>query len=97
MKGKNINLIDKKTFDLLFTNKDINHIYEEDENLLTKLSNPNENNYKCTLLLFIVRMLLLQPAIEKLSSENSNLYYYYTKLIQNGASIMVKDSHGRTS
>jgi len=97
MKGKNINLIDKKTFDLLFTNKDINHIYEEDENLLTKLSNPNENNYKCTLLLFIVRMLLLQPAIEKLSTENSNLYYYYTKLIQNGASIMVKDSHGRTS
>ena len=97
MKGKNINLIDKKTFDLLFTNKDINHIYEEDENLLTKLSNPNENNYKCTLLLFIVRMLLLQPAIEKLSTENSNVYYYYTKLIQNGASIMVKDSHGRTS
>ena len=97
MKGKNINLIDKKTFDLLFTNKDINLIYDEDENLLTKSSNPNENNYKCTLLLFIVRMLLLQPAIEKLSSENSNLYYYYTKLIQNGASIMVKDSHGRTS
>ena len=99
MKGNNILNINKNIFDLLFTNKDINQLYPEDESLLDKnlKSDNNKNNqYRCSLLLYIVRNLLKQSSQGKPSEQHLNLKYYYKKLIQNGASITQKDSKGRT-
>ena len=94
MKGNNINSINKEIFDLLFTNKDINHLYEEDEKIINKL-NPQEN-YKCTLLIFLVRMILKHGLFKEKQSEKNCLKYFYNQLIQNGASFTQKDSLGRT-
>ena len=96
MKGNNINIIQKEIFDLLFTNKDINQLYKEDEKNINNLYHEKEDNYNCSLLLYVVRNILKQPLLEGLSQKKSNLKYYYEKLIQNEASIMVKDSYGRT-
>ena len=105
MKGKNISRLNKNIFDLLFTNKDINQLNDEDESLIDNSDNneikDNKDNeeekteYKCSLLLYVVRKLLKQPSEGKPSEEKTNLKYFYKKLIQNGASIMQKDSKGR--
>ena len=105
MKGKNISRINKNIFDLLFTSKDINQLNDEDESLIDNSdkdeSNDNKgeeekrNEYKCSLLLYVVRKLLKQPSEGKPSEEKMNPKYFYKKLIQNGASIMEKDTKGR--
>ena len=106
MKGANINRINKNIFDLLFTNKDINQLNSEDESLIDDSYNENDNDkdkennkkeeYKCSLLIYVVRKLLKQPSEGKASELKTNLKYFYKKLIQNGASISQKDSRGRT-
>ena len=91
IKGNNINLITQDIFDLLFTTKNINQLYEEDEKLINKSN--RINSYKCSVLLYIVRIML------KKSDETifyTKLYYFYEKLIKNGASINEKDSYGRS-
>ena len=107
MKGNNINSINREIFDLLFTNKDINQLYEENE---IKFDLNSQKTYKCSLLLFIIRNMLKRsisktgveiftsppPLLNSLNfSLESNLQYFYKKLIQNGASINQKDSNGR--
>ena len=94
MKGKNINIINKEIFDLLFTNKDINQLYEEDENNINKSN--KKSKYKCSILLYVVRVLLQQSSLDGASEEKLILKYIYNKLIQNGASIIEKDSYGKT-
>ena len=101
MKGNNINLINKNIFDLLFTVKDINQLNSEDESLIeysnnnndTKEKNDKFSDYKCSLLLYVVRKLLKQPSR---GEAYNTLKYFYKKLIQGGASIIEKDTHGRT-
>ena len=105
MKGDNIRRINKNIFDLLFTSKDINQLNSENESLIEhssddvndKKEKKEKDDYKCSLLLYVVRKLLKQPSQGKPTEEQLNLKYYYQKLIQNGASIMQKDTHGRTS
>ena len=105
MSGKNINRVNKNIFDMLFTNKDINQLNKEDESFIENSENDDINNeknknvnktYKCSLLLYVVRKTLKQPSEGKPSETKLNLKYFYKKLIQNGASIMQKDTHGRT-
>ena len=90
-KGNNINLINKDIFNYLFTNKDINKIFEQDEKLINN-NISKKTTYKCSLLLLIIRKIL---NLEK-SLEQSNLFYFYKKLIEGGASIFEKDTYGRT-
>ena len=101
MKGNNINRIYKNIFDLLFTNKDINQLNPEDESLIEYSKNNNEtkekndklSDYKCSLLLYVVRKLLKHSPKEE---KYNTLKYFYKKLIQGGASIIEKDTHGKT-
>ena len=94
-KNNNINIISKETFDLLFTNKNINQVNPYDESLLdiNEKSNKNKTEYKCTLLLYIIRLMLKSTTNQK----NENYQYFLTKLIQNGASLVEKDSYGKSS
>ena len=99
MKGDNINHINKNIFDLLFTIKDINQLNPEDESLIEYSSTSKDmqeknQDYKCSLLLYVVRKLLKLPSQK--NSQYTNLKYFYKKLIQTGASIIEKDTHGRT-
>ena len=99
MKGENINIINKNIFDLLYTIKDINQLNPEDESLIEYSNNRKDNkedkqDYKCSLLLYVVRKLLKLPSQK--NSQYINLKYFYKKLIQTGASIIEKDTHGRT-
>ena len=100
MKGENINCINKNIFDLLFTIKDINQLNPEDESLIEYSNSGNDtkekkdNDYKCSLLLYVVRKLLKLPSQK--NSQYTNLKYFYKKLIQSGASIIEKDTNGRT-
>ena len=94
MQGRNIGKINKIIFDLLFTNKDINQLNTEDESLIDNDADKNQE-YKCSLLLYVVRKLLKQPSSGKPTEEKLNLKYFYKKLIQNGASIMQKDTYGK--
>ena len=99
MKGDNINRINKNIFDLLFTIKDINQLNPEDESLIeysstSKDKQEKNQDYKCSLLLYVVRKLLKLPSQK--NSQYTNLKYFYKKLIQTGASIIEKDTHGRT-
>ena len=108
MKGSNISMINQKIFDMLFTNKDINQLYKENEDFIENSNintekdkekikeNKSNKEYKCSLLLYVVRKLLKQPSGGKPTEEKLNLKYFYKKLIQNGASIMQKDTNGRT-
>jgi hypothetical protein len=95
-KDNNINLINKDIFDLLFTTKNINQINLLDESLIDKNKNVvkkkhfKEDNYKCSLLLYIIRLMLNNQA-------NDNYKYFYQKLIQNGASLMERDSYGKSA
>ena len=91
-KGNNINIINKDIFNYLFTNVDINNIFEQDEKLINN-NIMKKTTYKCSLLLLIVRKMI---NLEKKSLQQSNLFYFYKKLIEGGASIMEKDSYGRT-
>ena len=96
-KGNNINIINKNIFDLLFTNNQINELYEENENIINKLNDSNNNNtYKCSLLIVIVRIILVKTLTNGISFEKSYFKYFYNKLIENGASVTVKDSYGKT-
>ena len=95
-KDNNINLINKDIFDLLFTTKNINQINLLDESLIDKNKNVvkkkhfKEDNYKCSLLLYIIRLMLNNQT-------NDNYKYFYQKLIQNGASLMERDSYGKSA
>ena len=92
-KNNNINSINKKIFDLLFTTKNINQINSYDENLLEPNKNKQKIEYKCTLLLYIIRLMLKSD----LNQKNENYIYYFKTLIQNGASLIEKDSCGKSA
>ena len=80
MKGDNINHINKNIFDLLFTIKDINQLNPEDESLIeysstSKDKQEKNQDYKCSLLLYVVRKLLKLPSQK--NSQYTNLKYFY--------------------
>ena len=88
-KNNNINIISEKIFDLVFTNKNINQVNSYDESLL----DINKSEYKCTLLLYIIRLMLKSTINQK----NDKYIYFFKKLIQNGASLIEKDSRGKSA
>ena len=92
VENSSINIITKDIFDLLFTNKNINQLNSVNENLIeknNKKENKDKNIYKCPLILFLIRLML--------QKNNDNFEYFYTKLIQNGASLIEKDSLGKSA
>ena len=90
IEGNNINIITKEIFDLLFTNKNINKLNLVDETLIEKnIKKEKKNNYQSPVLLLLIRLML--------QKSNDNFEYFYQKLIKNGASIMEKDSYGKSA
>ena len=88
--GNNINVISKDIFNLLLTSKNIDQMNTRDESLINKINSINKKNkYKSSLLLFIIRLMLKEP--------KDLLKYFYSKLIEKGASIMQNDSYGKSA
>ena len=108
IKGNNINLINEEIFDLLLlvskntNNNNINLLYNEDESNINNILYDNKN-YQVTILIYVIRKLL---ELENIKEEKDNIDYvnelkiklknFYNKLLKNGASIMIKDSYGKT-
>ena len=110
IKTNSINNMTYTSFDNLFNIEDINELIDNDESIIEPLKNTkkrknlissdmnldnidnNNQKYKSTILLFSIRHLLKEGTINELLK----YYLFYKKLIQNGASISIKDSYGKT-